>query len=119
MFVQQMRFQAPIDQRTDIYAVGCVAYWLLTGLRVFEAANRGDMLVMHAHQKPLLPSTRIKEPLDARLEALVMECLAKNPDRRPKSARDLSERLAGLGLAAAWSSERRAEWWADATRLTL
>ena len=59
MAPEMVRFQAPVDARADIYALGCVGYWLLTGKRVFEAETRHDMLVMHAHQKPVPPSKRV------------------------------------------------------------
>jgi tRNA A-37 threonylcarbamoyl transferase component Bud32 len=75
MAPEMVRFQAPVDARADIYALGCVGYWLLTGKRVFEAETRHDMLVMHAHQKPVLPSKRIAAEVHPGLERLVMTCL--------------------------------------------
>ncbi|HYP89320.1 MAG TPA: serine/threonine-protein kinase, partial [Polyangiaceae bacterium] len=63
MAPEMLRFQAPVDARADLYQLGCVGYWLLTGKRVFEAQTRADMLVMHAHQKPVLPSKRIDRAL--------------------------------------------------------
>ena len=111
MAPEQVRFDAPVDQRTDIYAIGCVAYWLLTGERVFEAESRHDMLVMHAHQRPVPPSRRGHKGVPESLEQLVMACLDKNPNRRPQSALDLSERLATLGLESAWNAARREQWW--------
>jgi serine/threonine-protein kinase len=111
MAPEQVRFDAPVDQRTDIYALGCVAYWLLTGLRVFEADNRNDMLVMHAHQRPVLPSRRGQVAIPEGLERLIMECLDKNPNRRPQSAAELSERLAELALEPGWTAERMTAWW--------
>jgi eukaryotic-like serine/threonine-protein kinase len=88
-----------------------VGYWLLTGKRVFEAETRHDMLVMHAHQKPVTPSARVGRPIHAGLEALIMACLEKNPDRRPQTARELSEGLAALDFDPPWTSERAALWW--------
>jgi serine/threonine-protein kinase len=114
MAPEQMRFDAPVDQRTDIYALGCVAYWLLSGVRVFEADSRQDMLVMHAHQRPIPPSRRIKAPVPEALERLVMECLDKNPDRRPQTASALVARLDALGLTEKWTLERMTEWWTTA-----
>jgi serine/threonine-protein kinase len=111
MAPEQVRFDAPVDQRTDIYAMGCVAYWLLTGLRVFEAESRHDMLVMHAHQRPVPPSRRGGVAIPDGLEQLVMDCLLKNPNKRPQSASELSERLAALGLEAAWTADRMEAWW--------
>jgi serine/threonine protein kinase len=111
MAPEMVRFQAPVDARADLYAVGCVGYWLLTGKRVFEAETRHDMLVMHAHQKPATPSARIGSPVHAGLEAVIMACLEKNPDRRPQTARELSERLGALTFERPWTEERAAMWW--------
>jgi serine/threonine-protein kinase len=111
MAPEMLRFQAPVDARADIYQLGCVGYWLLTGKRVFEAQTRADMLVMHAHQKPQLPSRRIDKPLHAGLEALVMQCLEKNPNKRPQTARELCDALTALQFDHPWSDERAELWW--------
>jgi serine/threonine protein kinase len=111
MAPEMVRFQAPVDARADLYAVGCVGYWLLTGRHVFEAETRSDMLVMHAHQKPLLPSKRIDQPVHAELEALIMSCLEKNPQRRPQTAQELLERLSELAFERPWTPERALLWW--------
>jgi eukaryotic-like serine/threonine-protein kinase len=111
MAPEMLRFQAPIDARADLYALGCVGYWLLTGKRVFEAETRHDMLVMHAHQKPVLPSRRIDRALHSGLEALVMQCLEKNPNKRPQTARELSDALGALKFDHPWTDERAELWW--------
>jgi eukaryotic-like serine/threonine-protein kinase len=115
MAPEMVRFNAPVDQRADIYALGCVAYWLLTRLRVFEAQNRADMLVMHAHQRPVPPSKRVGISVPKELEDLILQCLAKNPDKRPQSARELGDRMRELSLHYGWSRARREEWWLDHT----
>jgi serine/threonine-protein kinase len=111
MAPEMVRFHAPVDWRADIYALGCVGYFLLTGKRVFEAETRHDMLVMHAHQKPIPPSKRAELAVHPELEALVMACLEKNPNRRPQSARELRENLLGLSFERPWSEERARLWW--------
>jgi serine/threonine-protein kinase len=111
MAPEMVRFHAPVDRRADLYAVGCVGYWLLTGKRVFEAETRHDMLVMHAHQRPLLPSARIGHALHAGLEAVIMGCLEKNPDKRPQTARELRDQLDALTFEHAWTDERSRLWW--------
>jgi eukaryotic-like serine/threonine-protein kinase len=111
MAPEMLRFQAPVDARADLYALGCVGYWLLTGKRVFEAQTRADMLVMHAHQKPVLPSKRVDRPMHPGLEALVMQCLEKNPNKRPQTAHELSEALGALHFEHPWTDERAALWW--------
>jgi serine/threonine-protein kinase len=111
MAPEMLRFQAPVDARADIYAIGCVGYWLLTGHRVFEATTRADMLVMHAHQKPILPSKRVDLPVDPTLEKIIMSCLAKNPNKRPQSAGEVMELLRALSFPTPWSDERASLWW--------
>jgi serine/threonine protein kinase len=111
MAPEMVRFQAPVDARADLYAVGCVGYWLLTGKRVFEANTRHDMLVMHAHQKPVTPSLRGGTPVHPGLEALIMACLEKNPGKRPQTARELRERLDALEFTPPWTAERAELWW--------
>jgi eukaryotic-like serine/threonine-protein kinase len=111
MAPEMLRFQAPVDARADLYALGCVGYWLLTGKRVFEAETRHDMLVMHAHQKPVLPSRRIDRPMHPGLEAVVMQCLEKNPNKRPQTARELSDALSALSFEHPWTDERAELWW--------
>ncbi|HET9957071.1 MAG TPA: serine/threonine-protein kinase [Polyangiaceae bacterium] len=111
MAPEMVRFQAPVDARADLYALGCVGYWLLTGKRVFDAETRHDMLVMHAHQKPIPPSRRVGSPVHPGLETLIMACLEKNPNRRPQSARELNDALNGLMFTHAWTEERAALWW--------
>jgi eukaryotic-like serine/threonine-protein kinase len=111
MAPEMVRFNAPVDQRADIYALGCVAYWLLTRERVFEAENRADMLVMHAHQRPVPPSKRAGISLPPGLEELILQCLDKNPNRRPQTARELGDRLRDLGIHQQWTRARREAWW--------
>jgi serine/threonine-protein kinase len=111
MAPEMLRFQAPVDARADIYALGCVAYWLLTGARVFEATTLHDMLVMHAHQKPIPPSKRLGAPVHEALEEVIMACLDKNPNRRPQTARELSEFLSSLSFQSPWDEEFAEVWW--------
>ncbi|HSC86892.1 MAG TPA: protein kinase, partial [Polyangiaceae bacterium] len=111
MAPEMVRFQAPVDARADIYSVGCVGYWLITGQRVFEAQTRHDMLVMHAHQKPLRPSKRVGHPIHTELEDLLMQCLEKNPGKRPQTARELVELLESLQFETPWTEERARLWW--------
>lgn len=111
MAPEMVRFNAPVDQRADIYALGCVAYWLLTRERVFEAENRADMLVMHAHQRPVPPSKRAGISIPPLLEEVILQCLHKNPNKRPQTARELGDRLRALNLHDEWTRERREQWW--------
>ncbi|WP_437814306.1 serine/threonine-protein kinase [Sorangium sp. So ce1078] len=101
----------PVDGRTDIYALGCVAYWLLTGALVFEAETAMKTVLLHATEAPVAPSKRTTRPIPPALDRLVLDCLEKDPARRPQSARELSERLAALRMDAEWTERHAAAWW--------
>jgi eukaryotic-like serine/threonine-protein kinase len=100
-----------VDIRADIYSTGCVAYWLLTGLPVFTADTPMKLLLAHAHAPPEPPSVRTELPIPPELDALVLSCLAKDRERRPKSPRDLLERLDNVVLQQTWTDARAREWW--------
>jgi eukaryotic-like serine/threonine-protein kinase len=102
-----------VDGRSDLYAVGCVAYWLLTGTNVFEGRSAMETIVMHVHARPEPPSSRTAQPIPAELEAIVMACLAKDPADRPQTAEELAARVAAVPLPLAWTSERAREWWTE------
>jgi serine/threonine-protein kinase len=101
------------DHRVDIYAVGCVAYWLLTGKRVFDGKTTMQMLFDHASTPPAPPRTRTDQPIPPELEQLIMDCLEKDPARRPANARLLVERLSMCRLPESWTRERAERWWQD------
>ena len=103
---------ADTDHRVDLYALGCVAYWLLTGMMVFEGENPLQVMMQHAKAEPKRPSQRVDRPIPAALEDLVMQCLVKDPARRPASAQVMSERLAAVPLTSVWTAERAEQWWA-------
>jgi len=96
---------------SDLYGVGAVAYWLLTGTTVFPGADGNEDLVAHSMDAPQSPSQRLGRPIDARLEALVLSCLAKRPQDRPSSAMVLRDRLRQLGLAQGWDDLQARGWW--------
>lgn len=100
-----------VDGRADVYATGCVAYWLLTGQFVFTSETPMGMLVQHAQEPPTPPSLRTELPISRALDDLVLSCLAKDPADRLQSARELSLRLGELESASAWTQDRAREWW--------
>lgn len=102
---------APLDVRTDIYAIGCVSYWLLTGKVPFSADTPMGFLFHHARTPPTPPSEKSEVPIPAALDRLVLSCLAKNPADRPQSAKELSQRLVEIESATPWNEERAREWW--------
>ena len=106
----EMALGEAVDARADIYAVGCVAYYLLTGQLVFEAETSINMMLKHAMETPVPPSERTGLALPAALERLVLACLAKEPVDRPLSALKLSRLLASIDEVS-WSEEEAAHWW--------
>ena len=101
-----------VDARADLYALGAVGYWLLTGSHVFGGRSVVEVLGHHLHTEPVPPSRRLAAPVGADLEAVLLACLAKRPEDRPSSARDLRERLRACAAAGRWTNDRAAAWWA-------
>jgi len=101
----------PVDGRADIYATGCVAYWLLTGEYVFTADTSLGIVVQHAHATPVAPSTRTSQAIPPALDRLILSCLAKDPSARPQDARELSRGLGEITDAEPWSEESARRWW--------
>jgi len=99
------------DHRADIYALGCVGYWLLTGGFVFEATTAARMLTQHLEAQPLPPSRRTELEIPPELDAIILDCLAKRPADRPGSTAELSRRLAACPVRGTWTDQRAHEWW--------
>jgi eukaryotic-like serine/threonine-protein kinase len=113
MAPEQALGSADVDGRADIYATGCVAYWLLTGQLVFTADTPMALLLHHTQTPPTPPSARTELPIPSALDDVVLSCLAKDPAARPQTARELSRRLASVDVANAWTEDRARDWWAS------
>ena len=100
------------DERSDLYSLGCVAYWMLTGRTVFTGEPMAVM-IHHARTGPKPPSTISSAPIPERLEQIVMACLEKAPEKRPSSALDLWRPLGDVTLSAPWTPERAESWWRE------
>ncbi len=100
-----------VDGRADIYALGCVAYWLLTGRRVFERDTTIATVVAHIKNPPEPPSARAELTVPTALDSIVLACLAKDPADRPATAEDLVHELDEIGTERPWTPDRAAEWW--------
>ena len=103
--------QPEIDGRADLYSLGCVAYYLLTGHFVFAAETLLAAALAHVNDQPAPPSARSPFQIPAHLEALILQCLAKDPGERPASAVDLANRLAGTVPQDAWTADAAHAWW--------
>jgi serine/threonine-protein kinase len=100
-----------VDGRADLYAVGCVGYWLLTGVRVFDATTAMGLVVEHLKTRPVRPSERTELQIPTDLEDLVLQCLAKEPADRPRDAWVLDEALAACAAAGEWGPSEAEAWW--------
>ena len=99
------------DHRVDLYTLGCVGYWLLTGRLVFQAPNAIQLMYQHANAEPVAPSQRSELEIPLALDRVILSCLAKHPKDRPQSAGELSRLLAAAIEAEGWSEERAHRWW--------
>jgi serine/threonine-protein kinase len=100
-----------LDARADIYALGAVGYWLLTGTHVFRANTVMEVLAHHLHSVPERPSARLNAQVDSDLEKVLLACLAKRPDDRPESAHALRDQLRACAAARRWTNQRASQWW--------
>ena len=101
-----------VDHRSDLYAVGCVGYWLLAGRRLFPEKTVAAQLFAHVHKElpsPLFPDR--DPPVPTELEALVTRALAKKPGDRPQSARELMRALEEIEVDDGWDQQELERWW--------
>src|SRR5262249_17305135 len=99
-----------LDGRSDIYSVGALAYFLLTGRSPFAGLSPVRMLAAHLHERPE-PLSRHRPEVPADLEAVVLRCLAKEPGERFPEAESLELALAHCSSAGTWSQQDAARWW--------
>jgi len=102
---------APVGPATDIYMLGCVGYWLLTGEQVFEGQTPLSIISQHISAVPVPVSRRTEMTVPSGLEDLIMQCLAKEPGQRPQSAHEVYRRLMAFNLDRPWTRERALRWW--------
>jgi len=113
LFMSPESFARPgeVDARSDIYSLGAVGYFLLTGSSVFSGGTVGEIGEHHLHSEPMPPSLKLGAAVPAGLERLIMRCLAKRPEQRIPSALDLVRDLAQLSGIEAWSMDDAQGWW--------
>ena len=100
----------PIDGRLDLYSLGCVGYFLLTGMRVFNADTALLMIGQHLQATPVPPSVRCGRAMPTELDRLILACLAKSPSDRPATAQAFDGELSAIDLAP-WCQEEARAWW--------
>jgi eukaryotic-like serine/threonine-protein kinase len=105
-----------VDARSDLYAVGAVGYFLLTGTPVFDATSIVELYQQHVSGVPDLPSQRLGKPVSSELEHAILSCLEKSRTKRPHTARELAQLLARCPTAGLWSVEEAEEWWSKHER---
>jgi len=110
----EMALDDNVDGRADLYALGCVAYYLLTGEQVFTGDTLLKVITQHLQAVPVPPSQRTKLPIPIaiELEHLVLACLAKKPEDRPQSARQLAQSLDRID-GMTWDEEEAGRWWSE------
>jgi len=106
----EMALGEDVDGRADLYALGCVAYYMLTGAQVFTGDTLLKVITQHIQAEPVPPSQRAVLSIPAGLEHLVLRCLAKKPEDRPRDARKVAHALDAIDTTR-WSEEDAARWW--------
>lgn len=101
----------PLDGRSDLYALGCVAYWALAGRPVFVERDPIALLRMHVYETPHPPSHYAMNAIPQELEALVMQCIEKDPNKRPPSAEYVWEQLDRIRIRTSWTQHDAKTWW--------
>jgi eukaryotic-like serine/threonine-protein kinase len=107
----EMALSATVDGRADLYSLGCVAYYLLTGRQVFEGDTVMQVFAQHLQTAPTPPSQRGPSAVPPDLERLILSCLAKRPEDRPQRAAELDQRLASVDVSP-WTEVQAQQWWA-------
>jgi serine/threonine-protein kinase len=112
MSPEQATASPDLDGRADIYSLGAILYFVLTGRPPFEGKTPTELMIAHARD-PVVPPTRHRGDIPADLEAVVLKCMAKKPEDRYPDARALSAALAACACAGDWDDERAERWWVD------
>jgi serine/threonine protein kinase len=113
LYMSPESIQTPnsVDGRSDLYAVGAVGYFLLTGHPVFETNSIVELCQQHVSAVPIPPTERLGAPVSKELEAVLLACLEKSRAKRPQTARDLASMLAKCPTANRWSVDEADAWW--------
>ena len=101
-----------VDGRGDIYSLGAVAYFLVTGAPPFSGRNTTEIIMAHANEQ-VMPPSKIVPTIPSDLERIILRCLEKKPQNRFQDVESLEEALAVCECAAEWTEKKAAQWWED------
>jgi len=110
---EAIKNSAATDPRSDLYAVGAIGYYLLTGQHVFEDEDVSELQKKQLAASPAPPSWRTKNGISPQLERTILRCLERDPEKRPQSALELRDLFLASPKASAYTSEDRAAWWVE------
>jgi serine/threonine protein kinase len=113
LYMSPEAIQTPelVDARSDLYAVGAIGYFLITGQPVFNATSLVDLCQQHVSVIPEAPAQKLGRSISPELESAILACLEKRRDKRPQTARDLAALLDRAPTAGTWSLEDAEAWW--------
>ncbi|MGA2854403.1 MAG: serine/threonine-protein kinase, partial [Verrucomicrobiota bacterium] len=110
---EAIKNSAANDPRSDLYAVGAIGYFLLTGKPVFEDEDVSELQKKQLADSPAPPSWRTKNTISPQLERAILRCLERDPEKRPQTALELRDIFLASPKAADFTPEARAAWWAE------
>ncbi len=110
MSPEAIQMPGSVDPCSDLYAVGAVGYFMLTGRPVFQANTFAELCRKQVSETPKPPTT-FNQEIPEDLESIILSCLEKDRSRRPQTARDLSRQLMHCAIANAWDSDAADRWW--------
>ena len=113
MSPEHVLFKEKVGAQSDVYQIGAVGYFLLTGTPLFAAADMEHLFSQHAWSEPRYPSARANRKIARDLETLIMQCLEKEPEERPNGMGAVIERLESLDAAGEWNEHKARDWWLD------
>jgi serine/threonine protein kinase len=115
MAPEQVTGDRALEARADIYALGAMMYFSLTGQPPFKAGSPFEVMMAHARD-PVVPPTQLRPEIPADFEQVILRCLAKKPDDRFPDVKALGKALANCATAIEWNAEKAEEWWAETSR---
>ena len=118
MAPEQATGDRALDARADIYALGCMLYFALTGQTPFTGATGFEVMMAHARD-PVVPPSQVRAEVPADLEQVALRCLAKRADGRYPDVKALGQALAACAAAADWDADKAREWWAEVNRTSV